>query len=813
MKAETVSRWVTERPATVVLLFVVITALFVPALDDVEIQEDLEDFVVDTPEYETLQEVNDEFEPAFGGGGVETWLIQDGDNVLSRTGVLRMLRAEERLIEHDDLYVEGAESAASRIALEIDPTATTAEERRRAVEDATPDEVREAVRSVADDDFERIVSDDFNVESAYAGATVSTVVHDFPGKVDTEAVTGADEAIQDEQLRMRNIVETAGGEIRVYGFGIMYHEFSLVIEESMVLLLPLIMLLIVGFLGVAYRDLLDLLLGLVCLLVALVWTFGFMGYAGVPFTQLDVAIPPLMLAVGVDFSIHMVNRYREEKVIGYGDGDAMDIAARQLIVAFGIVTATTSIGFFANLTSGLGPVRDFGLVAGVSIIFVALVFGVLFPAAKLLLDNVRDGWLRFTDEPLGREGSALGRVLSYGAVPARRPFVFLLLVLVVSSGAAFYATGVDTSFDDEDFLPPEEMPGYVNAAPEPMQPSDYTTKRDMSFISDEFEADVVTVTVHLEGRIDESHALESMVRAADDAPNRFIRYSDGSAGSESVLDVIDEHADRDEEFARLVERNDISGNGVPDRNLDEVFDAVLTSEARDDAVRFVNDDRDEAVIQYYVESDAFYEDIHDDARGVMDDHRLDAAATGDIIIYSSVSELVLSSAFNAFIAALVLTTVVLMVAYRLTEGYGALGVANTVPIAVTAVFVVATMRFLGIPFNALTATILALTVGVGIDYSVHMTHRFADELDGVEDSPDEALRTALRGTGGALTGSMATTVAGTGALILAVTPILQEFGFLMVVSITYAYLGSVVVLPSALRAWFLAEKKLDSFLE
>jgi len=37
------------------------------------------------------------------------------------------------------------------------------------------------------------------------------------------------------------------------------------------------------------------------------------------------------------------------------------------------------------------------------------------------------------------------------------------------------------------------------------------------------------------------------------------------------------------------------------------------------------------------------------------------------------------------------------------------------------------MRYLGIPFNAITATILAITIGLGIDYTVHTTHRFIDE--------------------------------------------------------------------------------------
>ncbi len=790
---------VTRHPGLVVLLFLAATLLFVPGLDRLEVQEDLEDFVVDTPEYESFQVADDRFGRSIQGGGMETWLIHVDSNALSRTSLLAMLRAQNRLESHNGLYVEDSESVAVTVARAIDPSATTRESQVEVLEHASEREVREALRAEVDDDLRRVVTDDFNEEAVAAKATIATVHHSFPGDVDTEQVTGTDAVVEHEQLRMRDVVDGVDGDIRVYGFGIMYHEFARVIDESMVLLLPVIFLLIVAFLGVAFRDPVDVLLGLVCLLVALLWTFGLMGHAGVPFTQLDVAIPPLMLAVGVDFSIHMVNRYREEGVRGHGRVESMDVASRQLMVAFFIVTVTTSIGFLANLASGLRPVREFGLVAGVSIVSVALVFGVLFPASKLLLDRGRDGRIPGSSQPLGREDSRLGVLLSYGAVPARRPWLFLVVVTFLTAGAAVYASDVETSFDEEDFLPPEEMPEYVELFPESMQPGEYTTKRDMSYVTEEFHADVVTVGMHLEGRLDDDHALEAMSRPAEDPPDSFVRGEDGEAQTESVVDVIHRQAAEDDEFAELVERSDTSGDGVPDSDVGDVYDALLASDARDDALRFMTEDRRDAMVRYYIESDALYEEVHSDAFTVADRHRMEASATGDVVIYSGVSQLVLQSAFTAFVAALAAASFVLVLVYRRLMGWGSLGVVNMAPILVTAVGVVATMRFLGIPFNALTATILAVTVGVGIDYSVHMTHRFADDyrIYGGE----RALQRTLRGTGGALTGSMATTVAGTGALVLAVTPILQEFGFLMVVSITYAYLTSVIVLPAALMAW------------
>jgi len=110
------------------------------------------------------------------------------------------------------------------------------------------------------------------------------------------------------------------------------------------------------------------------------------------------------------------------------------------------------------------------------------------------------------------------------------------------------------------------------------------------------------------------------------------------------------------------------------------------------------------------------------------------------------------------------------------------------------------MRILGLSLNAVTATILSITVGVGVAYSVHMTHRFIDEYTAGK-STDKSLELTLQGTGGALTGSMLTTSIGTGALVLAISPILGQFGLLMAVSVFYSFVAAIVVFPSTAYVW------------
>jgi predicted RND superfamily exporter protein len=803
---------IVNHPRRVVGVFLVLTVVFAAGLGAVSTDAGTEGFTQDVPAQEAFEDVQRQFGTApFETDTGSTQLIQRGENVLSKKGLTRMLRVQDRVESHGELRVTSTSSAATIVATELDPEARTTEQQLRAVERATPREIDAAVRRAADRNprFVGLLSNDFNRGSASAGATIGVVTHEVPAGLSASAGQGGTSPLTSLQLRTDFVVGSVSGEIIVFGSGITSAEFSNVIFDSLVIVVPAAVMFILLFLVVSYRDLADLLLGMVALAMGLVWTFGFMGLAGIPFNQILITIPPLLLAVGIDFGIHAVNRYREERVRGRDIGPAMRVTTDQLLVAFFIVTGTTVIGFSANLTSALPPIRDFGIVAAVGIVFTFLIFGVFLPAAKVLLDRSREKYLipTFSTTPLGAEGSLLGRALSGGVIVARTaPAAFLVLALVASGGMAYYATGVDTTFSNEDFLPPEENPDYLEALPEPFEPSEYSVTAVTNFLSENFESSQSdTVTVYVEGPMRQDQALEVLSRAGDDPPDAFVRQ-EGRADATSIITVIDDYAARDEEFRRMVERNDRNGNGVPDDDLPAIYDALLDEDSpvRGQALRYLTADRRSTRLVYSVKADATQSEITEDARTVARDVErpgtsFTATATGSTVVFEAIAGLILESAVTSLTIALVGTAIFLLLIYWILEGRPSLGIANLVPIVVTVAFVAGSMRAFGISFNAFTATILAITIGLGIDYSVHVTHRFTDEYR--ERDLETALDRTVRGTGGALAGSMLTTVFGIGVLVLSVFPAIGQFGLLTGLSVIYAFVASLLVLPSALAVW------------
>lgn len=123
--------------------------------------------------------------------------------------------------------------------------------------------------------------------------------------------------------------------------------------------------------------------------------------------------------------------------------------------------------------------------------------------------------------------------------------------------------------------------------------------------------------------------------------------------------------------------------------------------------------------------------------------------------------------------------------------------AAVVPIGFVVAGVYAFMTIGGFRVNVVTATIAAIAVGVGIDFSTHFTARYIEELER-EPTPLEALRRAGAGTGGALVLSALTSVLGFTVMAAAPTPIFSVFGILTAVMIGLALTASLFVLPTVL---------------
>lgn len=244
--------------------------------------------------------------------------------------------------------VEAAYRLGTRGVLEAEYTAleerSTELETQRAeyenASDASLDEQLAELRSLNDSEVESLVTtvlgggqNGGNGQSVFglmptayepgsttAEATMLVATQETESEVPAGGQTTSD-AIIDAQLAMQDLGEDRSQDYLVFGGGIISHEINTSMTDSLLIVGPLAILFVLVALAVAYRDVLDIALGLFGIGAVLTWTFGFMGWADIAFNQIMIAVPVLLIALSIDYAIHIFMRHREERLGAVDDPD------------------------------------------------------------------------------------------------------------------------------------------------------------------------------------------------------------------------------------------------------------------------------------------------------------------------------------------------------------------------------------------------------------------------------------------------------------------------------------------------------------
>ena len=124
-------------------------------------------------------------------------------------------------------------------------------------------------------------------------------------------------------------------------------------------------------------------------------------------------------------------------------------------------------------------------------------------------------------------------------------------------------------------------------------------------------------------------------------------------------------------------------------------------------------------------------------------------------------------------------------------------ILTVIPIALVVVWLYGIMYLFDFSLNYVTATIGAISLGVGVDFAIHMTMRFREELS-KKSKKYVALRNSINGTGIALLGSAISSAVGFAIMGFAPMPLFSTFGILTAIMICLALLASLLTLPSLL---------------
>ncbi len=164
--------------------------------------------------------------------------------------------------------------------------------------------------------------------------------------------------------------------------------------------------------------------------------------------------------------------------------------------------------------------------------------------------------------------------------------------------------------------------------------------------------------------------------------------------------------------------------------------------------------------------------------------------TGGHVLTSVTVNEIQSTQISSTLLSIVLAAIVLTIIYRNVE----LGLIATLPTILATIWIMATMWQVGITLNVLTVMVTALTVGLGIDYAIHIVERYREEAE--HKSERQAIESTIKLTGSAILISGLTTVCGFAVLFLSPMPLVRNFGIITAATIVYSVFIAIFVLPS-----------------
>jgi predicted RND superfamily exporter protein len=353
------------------------------------------------------------------------------------------------------------------------------------------------------------------------------------------------------------------------------------------------------------------------------------------------------------------------------------------------------VGFMTNATNGLTSIRQlaYGISLGVFSTFVVSV--TLVPALKITIDSLlgRVGFER-RKKPLGKT-RLLEPVLSSGVTLARRaaPAVIVLALVAGSAGAVAW-----TDLDRQSFQQDTDgVSEWKQNLPGPLAWDVSEESRHFDYVDQQYRAttgdDQRRSNVLIEGSVTDPAALSSVQAVHDRAGEVDAVYGQGGAVPlQSPLTVMERVAAQNQAFGTTFSDADTDGDGVPDRNVEAVYDALFA--AAPDAASQVIDrnggDYRSLRVVVPVEPAATVSQQTDAMRDVA------SAGDGDAVSTIALGSGTLTAAEMAQVSDGILRTLILALAavgalltlvYRLMSGSATLGAVTAVPIVVVTALV------------------------------------------------------------------------------------------------------------------------------
>ena len=589
-----------------------------------------------------------------------------------------------------------------------------------------------------------------------------------------------------------------------------YLAFGLELEDQINSTAPLIGLsfvLMVTLLSFYFRNILDVFvsgLGLGLLMVCMTANSYWLGF---PQTQLAAMLPILMLALGVDFVIHSLTRWRrltlEHPIYPHYPQEASFEGAigavRTLFPALGVATVTTVVAFGTATLSKIPDLYEWGILGPLGIIQAYLIMGVFVPMLR--------SYFPPPEAPADKgEGifSQIGQYFSVrqlSSVMVNRSLAMLIIFLLISIVLSPVVLGnPESRFDVKDYADNDSRfirtvslgqatftengePGYFLIEGENL--ATYETIVEIN----RMETDVATYSPSATWLGSVPYVVKTQTLLALNEP--------GKGYVPQTVDPVTGFPTSDDEIFKVL--NDVYRNGTV--NLEGSF-YISPSSARE---MYLLEDGKMTMARSWFQVER-PDDIYGSMMDLKDD--LDESAS-DLNSIDGVSVQVAGLSYERYVYMLEITDsfqeslvvaiglAFVIVLFVLRDFR--LSLITILPVIAITLWLRGGMVLSDTPVNLVTVQISSLAIGLGVDYAIHMVQRVREaRFENPKASQEEWMAESLDETGNNVAMSAFTDFVGFMILALSIMPLFVTFGVIMAVMIFLSFIAAVIMLPALL---------------
>jgi len=567
------------------------------------------------------------------------------------------------------------------------------------------------------------------------------------------------------------------------------------------------------------RSLRIILATLATVVVGIVWTSAFALLSVGEFNTFSAAFAVLLIGLGVDFAIHICLRVQEELARGAPIQPAVLAATSSVGGTVSLCALTSAIGFFSFVPTDYTGLAELGIITGGGMFFALLAS------------------LSFTPALLACMGTPRGRSVTVTFPPAaiswllRRARAIVSLALAAALGAALVATRLTFDFSTLGVKDPESE--SMTTLRE-LQAEGILTDYALTLVApnpaaaQELSSSIVALPVVAEVRPPEYYLpseQESKLALLEDAqlllwpvlaPGETLPTPSAAERLEALTTLRERALAAARELApgetlatlrRLAGVLDAFLTGAQPEASTAEFERRLIANLDDhlawleralsvEAValgdlpvglqkRLVSDDG-RVLISVLPREDV--SQVRALSRFIESVSRIAPESTGRPVVEAGIGEIIVRAFRHAI--ALAALGIALVVWIALRDAVDTLLVLT--PLAITAVFTIATGVLIDMPFNMANVLVIPLVIGLGVDNGIHMVRRFREEGSLVG-----ALGSSMPR---AIVLSGLTTLGAFGALSVSAHKGMSSTGILLSLAILYLLASTLLVLP-ALLAW------------